>query len=151
MNQTVSCADNPGYRAYGLTDFLLSVLWLSCHPSGNNIPKLWINTVTPGKLKDKLRGFHHLNLFKVLMHCWEIYIGQKLPKQSVMKMSSFIWVSKYDFPLKAEVWHQHLTLWLPLPLPGDSAVICKHKTLKSWFGRSWTCLCATYRPSFTEE
>lgn len=35
-------------------------------------------------------------------------------------MFSFIWVPKLDFSLKAKVLHQHLTLWLPLPSPGDS-------------------------------
>lgn len=62
---------------------------LSCHPLGNNITKLWKNTVTPGKLKDKLRGFRCLNLFKVLMHEQEIYVAQKLHKLSFAEKFSF--------------------------------------------------------------
>lgn len=84
LNRTVSYIDSSGYRACSLVDFLLSVLCLVTLPS-NNITKLWINAITLGKLKDKLRGFHHLNLFKFLMHCQEIYVDQKLQKQSLIK------------------------------------------------------------------
>lgn len=103
LNQTVSYVDSSGYRACSLVDFLLSVLCLSRHPSGNSITKVWINTITLGNPKDKLRGFHHLNLFKFLMHCQEIYIDQKLQKQPLIKIFSFICMSKFDFCLEAEV------------------------------------------------
>jgi len=39
-----------------------------------------MNTITPGEFKDKLRGFRHLNLFRVLVHEQEIYIDQNLKK-----------------------------------------------------------------------
>lgn len=103
LNQTVSYVDSSGYGACSLIDFLLSVLCLSRHLSGNSITKVWINTITVGKPKDKLRGLHHLNLFKFLIHCQEIYIDQKLQKQSLIKMFSFICMWKFDFCLEAEV------------------------------------------------
>lgn len=126
-------------RACGMTD-LLSLLEVSYHSPGNNINKLWMNTITPSKLNDKLRGFCNLNLFKVLMHYQEIYIDQKLHKQSLMKMLSFIWVSNSDFFLKAKVLHWHLTLWLPLLTLLTAQSSCNYRALKLCFGRLVTCL-----------